>query len=119
MRGAMGWAERIQSEDGDHISLHGEIDLSNVDTVRREIERLVVELRSEPVVIDLSGVEYIDSQGVALLLKFAHQLSERQTQLRLVAPADSVAGELLSTSPVAELLCVSPVGERPLDRSVD
>jgi anti-sigma B factor antagonist len=49
------------------IKLVGEIDLSNVDSVRAAIEP-TVSSTSELLVFDLSGLEFLDSSGIALLL---------------------------------------------------
>jgi anti-anti-sigma factor len=64
---------------------------------------LIVDSGPERVVIDLAGVEYIDSQGVMLLLEVASTLHENKTPLSLVAPAQSVAGELLALSHLKHL----------------
>ena len=52
------------------ITLTGEIDISNVDPLRATIEP-VVEQAPERVVFDLSGLDFMDSSGIALLLHVA------------------------------------------------
>jgi anti-sigma B factor antagonist len=52
------------------ITLTGEIDISNVDPLRATIEP-VVEQAPERVVFDLSGLDFMDSSGIALLLYVA------------------------------------------------
>jgi anti-anti-sigma factor len=109
MEKAMMLAQRTESGEGNRISLHGEIDLSNIDAVSRELARLVSEIRCDRIIIDLAAVDYIDSQGVGLLLKLSQRLEPRGISLRLLAPAGTAAGELLSSS---------TLGELPIDRNL-
>jgi anti-sigma B factor antagonist len=52
------------------IKLTGEIDLSNADSVRAVIES-TVSSAPERIVFDLSGLDFLDSSGIALLLYVA------------------------------------------------
>jgi len=103
MNDPLGRIETDTEADGLRLSLFGEVDLSNAGTLLKQIRRLIVRAGPERVVIDLSGVEYIDSQGVMLLLEVASTLRETGTPLSLVAPAQSVAGELLALSHLTDL----------------
>ena len=49
------------------IKLVGELDLSNVDSVRATIDA-TVSSAPERIVFDLSGLDFLDSSGIALLL---------------------------------------------------
>lgn len=49
------------------IKLIGEIDLSNVDSVRATIEA-TVSSAPDRIIFDLSGLDFLDSSGIALLL---------------------------------------------------
>lgn len=50
------------------VKLLGEIDISNADAIGRELDRVVADSHS-PVIIDLSGLEFMDSSGIAMLLR--------------------------------------------------
>jgi anti-anti-sigma factor len=52
------------------ITLTGEIDVSNVDSLRATIEP-AVETAPERVVFDLTALDFMDSSGIALLLQAA------------------------------------------------
>ncbi|HEY2005572.1 MAG TPA: STAS domain-containing protein [Solirubrobacteraceae bacterium] len=82
------------------LALRGEVDLSNAHALQAEIQTQISELGPERVVIDLTDVDYIDSQGVMLLLEVASTLRARRAPFELVAPPGSVAGELLAISNV-------------------
>lgn len=75
--------------------LTGEIDLSNA----MELESLITDAVPNSVlgvVLDLSGVSYIDSAGVRLLLSLAGRLRWRGQDLVLAAPPDSRCRRVLS-----------------------
>jgi anti-sigma B factor antagonist len=97
---------RIESESRDRtlqLTVSGEIDLSNAATLQAQIKAHIAEADPQRVIIDLSRVEYLDSQGMMLLLEIASTLLERETPLELVAPAGSVAADLLALSHLQDL----------------
>jgi anti-sigma B factor antagonist len=84
------------------VRLNGEIDLSNSSYLRERIE--LSTLGSERVMIDLSDVEYIDSQGLRLLTGLAGALAGRNTALRLVAPTGSFARGVLDLTRIGDAI---------------
>jgi anti-anti-sigma factor len=75
------------------LRLSGEIDLSNTELVEWRVG-LALEGWSR-VVIDLAGIDYIDSQGLRLLNQLSNRLARENTKLELVAPRNGVARDLL------------------------
>jgi anti-anti-sigma factor len=76
-------------------TLTGEVDLSNA----MELEALITDVVPNTVlgvVLDLSGVSYLDSAGVRLLLSLAGMLRWRGQDLVLAAPTDSRCRRVLS-----------------------
>jgi anti-anti-sigma factor len=71
----------------------GEIDLSNADEVQLRLEEAARGARA--VTVDLRAVEYMDSRGVRLLHDLSRSLTADGVDLTVVAPADSIAGEIL------------------------
>jgi anti-sigma B factor antagonist len=61
--------EQEQTTDGHVIRLIGEMDLSNVDEARKPILAAMNADSATPVVLDLNGLEFIDSSGIRLLLE--------------------------------------------------
>ncbi len=75
--------------------LTGEVDLSNA----AELEGRITDAVPNDVaglVLDLSGVTYVDSAGVRLLLSLAGKLKWRDQDLVLAAPPDSRCRRVLS-----------------------
>ena len=77
------------------VSLTGEVDLSNVDELATGLYA-AVDNSCHGLVLDLSGVTYLDSTGLRLLYRLMRQLEERQQQLRVViGPGTPVHGVLV------------------------
>jgi anti-anti-sigma factor len=64
-------------------NLTGEIDASNSGWLAGRL-RAELTNRSDALVVDLSGVTYIDSAGIALLFELAEDLRTHRQQLQLV-----------------------------------
>ena len=86
--------------------LSGEIDLSNAGAVEEQVTGGLA--GSTAVAVDLSGLSYLDSAGLALLSRLASRLSGQSGSLRLVVPPDAVVGRTLS---ISGLTAVIPVDE--------
>jgi anti-anti-sigma factor len=87
--------------------LAGEVDLSNVDDLGERLEQAVSN-RAHGLVLDLSGVTYLDSTGVRLIYRLARQLGDRQQRLRLVVPDESRIRRVLQLAGVASVAQVGP-----------
>jgi anti-anti-sigma factor len=75
----------------------GEIDVSNA----AELERAVsAELTRDAagLVMDLGGLEFMDSSGVHLMFHLARRLEQRGLGFALVLPADSIPRRVLELS---------------------
>jgi anti-sigma B factor antagonist len=69
--------------------LAGEIDLANAPAIGREIVRNTG--RATAVLVDLTGVEYLDSAGVRLLDALVGDLDRQRTPIRLVVAQSGAA----------------------------
>jgi anti-sigma B factor antagonist/stage II sporulation protein AA (anti-sigma F factor antagonist) len=88
---------RVEGEQRGTICLvrvHGEIDLSNAHEVSSEIG-VAMGQEARRLVVDLSDITYLDSAGVALLLRLAERLRSRRRELHLVAPRGSPVRRVL------------------------
>jgi len=79
--------------------LSGEIDLSNATALEGMITEAVPNT-VRGVVLDLSGLTYIDSSGIRLLLSLAGRLRWRGQDLVLAAPPDARCRRVLSMAGV-------------------
>lgn len=82
------------------VRLTGEIDLSNVDELQQRLNNSLAP--DQNVVLDLTGIEYIDSQGLRLLLQLYARQAGGGSKLRLVAPLGGFAREVLKMTSIDE-----------------
>ncbi|HEV7657292.1 MAG TPA: anti-sigma factor antagonist [Mycobacteriales bacterium] len=92
--------------------LSGEIDLSNAAAVEDLLTHGVG--GATAVAVDLSGLSYLDSAGLALLSRLSGRLAGRSGQLRLVVPPDAVVGRTLSISGLPAAIPVDETVEAAL-----
>jgi anti-sigma B factor antagonist len=87
------------------VHIAGEIDISNAQDLEMRIERAVPK---EVVVLmlDLSETKYLDSSGVALLLRMSERLSSRRIALRVVVPRDNPIRSVLELTGLSRLLAL-------------
>src|SRR5262249_57585859 len=79
----------LSVRDGISVArVRGEIDLSNADSIFSTLSRAGAPTTAG-LVVDLSGVDYLDSAGVQLLFRLARALGESDRTLRTVVPGDA------------------------------
>jgi anti-sigma B factor antagonist len=70
------------------VSLVGELDLSTIPSVE---SRLFDQLRTQSgVIVDLTGLSFIDSSGIGLLIKAFHATDEERTLHTVIAEGSQV-----------------------------
>ena len=99
--GTSGSADVTFAADGvPTIKLTGEIDMSNVEALRRTIEPIVARA-PERVIFDLSALSFMDSSGIALLL----QVSAKTRTVRVREPSPLVR-RMIDATGLADVLVV-------------
>jgi anti-anti-sigma factor len=90
--------------------LSGELDISVAETTGRRIVDAVPS-SARGVVVDMSGLDFMDSSGVSMLFSLARQVGSHRQQLRVVAP---------SGRPVARVLDIVEFGRAaPVHQDLD
>lgn len=78
------------SPDWDNfLPLEGEIDLSRSPRVERSLDSMIKK-RPDRIVVDLSGVTFIDSSGMAVLIRALQNMKEYGGKLSLSGVNDTV-----------------------------
>jgi anti-sigma B factor antagonist len=96
-------AFRLQSErvNGHHtVQLHGEMDLSVVGMVDREVRR-VEETDAAKIVLDLDQLDFVDASGLRLLLRLNTRARDR---LRVTRGRPGQVRRMLELTGVDEIL---------------
>lgn len=84
------------------VRLTGELDISNVASLQCAIEP-VLEQRPEHLDFDLSAVTFMDSSGIALMLRAAARVGS----LRLITPSDVIRRVVVATG-LSDVLPMEP-----------
>ena len=69
--------------------IEGELDLASQESALETLTP-VIERRPDAVILDLSGVEFIDSTGLRVLITCRRLAADARTQLVLAAPSEAV-----------------------------
>jgi anti-anti-sigma factor len=91
----------------------GEIDLSNVATIRDALTQGVPN-HALALVLDLSPIVYLDSSGIQLIYRLREDLRVRGQDLVLVIPPASAAGAALRLAGVEHHIKTAPALEAAL-----
>ena len=77
----------IEQRDDDVVvaRLTGELDISVAERTGKRIAEAVPS-SARGLVVDMSGLEFMDSSGVSMLFSLARQVGSHRQQLRVVAP---------------------------------
>lgn len=95
-------------------TLTGEVDMSNAESLR------AAALRATPndalaLVLELSGIEYMDSAGIHMIYNLRQSLGSRGQTLWLVIPADSLIIDTLRLAGVDQHLPVAETLDQALE----
>ena len=93
------------------VDLDGVLDLSTVPVLEAELERLAGEGRS--VVLDLRRVEFMDSTGLAVILRFSARAKDGPFDLVVVRGPRAVhrVFEMTRTDAMLQMLDVGELGD--------
>lgn len=84
---------RIEHEVRNHrlvVRLQGELDMSTAEVFRQAVDTALAQTRLKDLVIDLSGVSFIDSSGLGALLGRYRRLAQNGGKMSLLNPAQPV-----------------------------
>ncbi len=81
--------------------------LNNAQELRREAVEMVVESAPNQLVLDLSGVEFIDSSGIGVLVSLLKTMRSRGGDLLLLEPQMSVR-MLLDMTRLSSVFAIEP-----------
>lgn len=106
------------------LHVGGEVDISTAGAIRREWAEMISARRPEHdlAVIDLSGVEFFGSSGLAALVECRHIADEQALKFRVVAAVPAMMRPLIATGlidcfdwyPTLEAAVAEASSEQPL-----
>ena len=83
--------------------IHGDVDLSNIDVVRRKLDA-ALEAGTIRHIVDLTHTTFIDSVGIHLLFALAESLRTRRQELRIAVPDESSVARVLRLTDVPSVI---------------
>ena len=96
-------AAEVSREDGAAvIRLSGELDMVSVESVRSVIEAALA-ARSERLVFEVSGLEFMDSSGIALLIS----MTRKVTAVEVRNPT-AIVRRIIELTGLTEILLMTP-----------
>lgn len=95
------------------VTIRGDLDLACAASVLAAIEVRLLP-RHRRAVVDLTGVDYLDSAGVHLLFQLGRYLDERGQGLLLVVPEASVAASTLRHAGALDAFPACPTADAAL-----
>ena len=98
------------------VKVTGEIDIGSAPRLISCLNEAVGECE-RPVVVDLSGVEFMDSTGLALLLNAHRRLSRREKGFAVVC-ADGPVHRVFTITDMLEVLQVRPDRESAISAAL-
>jgi anti-sigma B factor antagonist len=84
------------------VAIRGEIDIAAVPELEHALDVAILE-STGAFVLDLSGVEFLDSTGLRLVLRWRALLAREERALAIVCPAGPVR-KLFEVAGIADLL---------------
>jgi anti-sigma B factor antagonist len=84
---------RVERQDGESVpivAVHGELDVDGAPELRRALIEAIDEQPGRPLVVDLEGVDFIDSAGLGVLVGGLKRAKDGEGELVLVATGQSV-----------------------------
>ena len=80
---SIGGAEFSQKAEGDVLSvrIEGEVDHHSAVSLREEVDREILEVRPKRLELDLSGVSFMDSSGIGLIMGRYNLMKELEGEL--------------------------------------
>ena len=77
----------IKSENGSAIAvLSGEIDHHGAKELRAELDRFIITMQPELLALDLSGITFMDSSGIGLIMGRSKLMKECGGRLEIHSP---------------------------------
>lgn len=90
-----------------YAAASGEIDMSNSRLIARDLTTAVPN-DAHGLVLDLGGVDYLDSSAVQILFELAERLHARQQRLVFVLPAESPLQRMLTVVSLSDAAPLAP-----------
>ena len=105
------WIEREATGGGVIVRVFGSIDYATVEAAEEQLDAVEAALSPRPCwVLDLTGLSFLGSAGLALLVRYELRCQDRGNQFRVVAGNRAVL-RLITLTGLDTMLTVAPSAE--------
>jgi anti-sigma B factor antagonist len=87
------------------VTVTGEVDVATCELLRDGLLRVVTDDTDRGLVVNLAGVNFLDSSGLGVLIGAWHRLGARRGSLALAAPSRQIQ-RILATTGLTKVLAV-------------
>jgi anti-anti-sigma factor len=94
------------ADEGVRVTVTGEIDMDNAAQVEHQI-LAAISNQVSTVVVDLGGLDYIDSAGLRVLFTLGTRLETLQIALKVVVPTESAVRRVIDLAGLSGVMPVS------------
>jgi anti-sigma B factor antagonist len=98
-------AKRV--DDADVVEVTGQVDVSTI----ADLEEFIAELDDRDLVLDMTGVNFMDTTGVRFLLTLASRFTSEERSIRLVLRENSPVLLLLKITGLSDQFIIAEPGE--------
>lgn len=85
------------------ITLHGELDMASSPSLQDELHRSLMS-EAERIVLDLGGLEFVDSTGIRCLMLATSRSRGGGDRLRMLPPVDGQVADVLKLTRLGDVL---------------
>ncbi|RJP35350.1 MAG: anti-sigma factor antagonist [Candidatus Omnitrophota bacterium] len=71
-----------KNEEAEQLCAFGDLIISNAKSLQRQIDQ-IIDKGATDIIIDLSGVDYIDSFGIGVVVKTKSEIDKKKGRLRV------------------------------------
>ena len=91
------------------VRLVGEIDHHTAKTIRDDIDGLIISHNPKELILDLSGVDFMDSSGLGLVLGRYKKQSDLGGEMRIINPTKRIS-QILQLAGVDRIIKIEKIG---------
>jgi anti-anti-sigma factor len=88
------------------VSIEGELDMRRSLEVRQELRAAVADHRADAVIVDLTGLDFIDSTGLAALVDVSRALKQADRAELVAACSRGQVKRVLALTHIDRIVCV-------------
>ena len=96
-----------RQDDVTVVSIRGSVNMMDVDRFRDQLLEAMKAEQDQDLIVDLSGMDFINSLGLGVLVAVQREMKRQQHRLKLVHPQQSIQ-KMLETTKLTRIFAIFP-----------